>query len=97
MRHRRLGIVLIRTHTVCDAGDRNQEPGARTAADPDYRFRHRRPVQHPTSIALAAPDLIVCRDDRRLAGCQNPLHVSKNRRQRQVPGTRTSLRLQKIA
>src|SRR5512134_1932089 len=31
-----------------------------------------RPVQHPTSVARAAPTL---RDDQRLAGCQNPLHV----------------------
>jgi hypothetical protein len=66
---------LIRTHTVVDA--RGQEPGARRLAAPTPS-RHRRPVQHPTSIALAAPQPF--RDDRRLDGCQNPLHVSKNQR-----------------
>ena len=40
--------LLIRTHGRRCQGDRNQEPGRLAAPTPS---RHRRPVQHPTSIA----------------------------------------------
>ena len=79
------GNPLIRTHTV---GDRRQEPGTRTrrrngkallppARGPDAPcIRHR-----PTSSRQSPPRRLPEGEDRRIASCQNPLHVCKNRDQ----------------
>jgi hypothetical protein len=87
---------LIRTHTV---GDRGQGSGIRVRPEdntiprstptPDAPASVTDPHQHPTSIAQAAPDRHRLRGDRRLAGCQNPLHIVQDPGDRnQEPGYR---------
>jgi hypothetical protein len=84
-------------HTRSVTEDRDQASGIRpedntiprSTPTPDAPASVTDPHQHPTSIAQAAPDRHRLRGDRRLAGCQNPLHIVQDPGDRnQEPGYR---------